>query len=134
MKLAITHNVASAVSRMRAVPTRLRRELAKSVLDKAAKRIVANSKKRTPIQYRKLIESHQVRRAVTKRGSVGVTVSVGDKEAWYAHIVHEDLSLNHSQGEAKFLETSVIEEMGAIRRDMKLAVSKAWKSLPSETF
>ncbi len=134
MKLSIIHNALAMASRMRSLPNRLRREVAKSVLEKAGKRIIENSKKRTPIQFRRLIESHRVGRAVVKRGSVGVVVSAGDDDAWYAHIVHEDLSVNHPQGEAKFLETSVIEEMEMIRRRMKLAVTKVWKTLPSERF
>lgn len=134
MKLSIGHNVGSAVSAIRKFPNRLRRHVATSVLEKAGKRIIEQSKKRTPIEFHRLIESHKMRRAVVKRGSVGVSVSVGDDEAWYAHIVHEDLAVAHPQGEAKFLETSVIEETGPIRKGMELAVTKVWKSLPWETF
>ncbi len=121
MKLGISNNIDAVVSKLRRVPRLVQSEMMAAQRD-GAERIMRASKRRTPSRTGRLAESHRVIK--TKDG---YTVSVGDEETWYATIVHEDLSLTHDDGEAKFLETSVLEETESIRRDIAKATERAFK-------
>jgi len=68
------------------------------------------SMKRTPVDVGNLKASHLVRPPVIRNTvDVSVTIGVGGPAAPYAIFVHEDLNVDHTSGQAKFLESTLKE-------------------------
>lgn len=69
----------------------------------------AESMRRTPVDTGALRGSHQVSKPQIQGRIISVTISVGGVAAPYAVIVHEDTYATHSVGQAKFLESTILE-------------------------
>jgi hypothetical protein len=82
------------------------------------------SMKRTPVDTGALRDSHQTSAPKWKGQNLEVTIKVGGPAAGYAVIVHEDMSAIHTVGQAKFLESTILESepfmLARIAKRMKL--------------
>lgn len=67
------------------------------------------SMRRTPVDTGSLRASHEVSRPKMSWDGWEVTISVGGPAAPYAVYVHEDLEAIHRTGQAKFLESTIME-------------------------
>ncbi len=87
------------------------------------------SQRRTPVDTGALRATHEVQKPRIEGHDVSVAIRVGGPSAPYAVIVHEDLEADHKVGQAKFLESTILEsrpflaERIAKRIDLKQAVS-----------
>jgi len=93
-------------------------KLGKGAMDQAGKAlyqeallIQRESMRRTPVETGVLRDSHETKAPEALGDEVQVRIVVGGPAAPYALRQHEDLSLNHPNGEAKFLERSVHEAL-----------------------
>ena len=66
------------------------------------------SMRRTPVDTGALRASHELKKAQSGR-DVAVTITVGGPAAPYAIPVHENLEAHHEVGQAKFLESTILE-------------------------
>jgi hypothetical protein len=82
------------------------------------------SMKRTPVDTGALRDSHQTSAPKWKGQNLEVTIKVGGPAAGYAVIVHEDMEAIHPVGQAKFLESTILESapflLARIAKRMKL--------------
>lgn len=67
------------------------------------------SMRRTPVEYGALKGSHELEGPEIKGRDVSVTILVGGPAAPYAVYVHEDMEAFHEHGQAKFLESVILE-------------------------
>ena len=67
------------------------------------------SMRRTPVDTGALRSSHDVTKPDIRGRQISVSITVGGVAAPYAVIVHEDLYATHPVGQAKFLESTVLE-------------------------
>lgn len=67
------------------------------------------SKKRTPVDTGNLRASHMVTDPVITDEGISVNIVVGGVSAQYAVFVHENLEAFHEVGQAKFLESTLLE-------------------------
>ena len=67
------------------------------------------SMERTPVQYGALRGSHEVGRPVQEGRDISVTIAVGGPSAPYCISVHENMEAYHKVGQAKFLESTILE-------------------------
>lgn len=67
------------------------------------------SMRRTPVDTGALRASHEVSRPVINGRDISVTITVGGVAAPYAIYVHENLHAFHNPGQAKFLESTLLE-------------------------
>jgi hypothetical protein len=67
------------------------------------------SMRRTPVNTGALRGSHETSRPAQDGGNVSVTITVGGPAAPYAVPVHENLDAHHPVGQAKFLESVIME-------------------------
>lgn len=74
------------------------------------------SQRRTPVDTGALRGSHEVSSPMIERHDISVTISVGGVAAPYAVIVHENLEAHHDVGQAKFLESVILESKGLLAR------------------
>lgn len=73
---------------------------------------MAEAKQRTPVDTGALRASGNVSAPSIGPDGVSVTLSFGGEAAPYAVPVHEDLSAFHTTGQAKYLESVVLESRG----------------------
>lgn len=103
--------------RVRSIRTRFP-HLVADVLNEIASDIAVQSQELTPVRTGNLKNSHRVWTPVLKPGETAVHITVGgppgignvnglvnELPVEYAVIIHEDLDMPHSNGQAKFLET-----------------------------
>ena len=69
----------------------------------------AESRKRTPVDTGALRASHETSRPKETFRGIEVTISVGGPGTEYAIPVHEDLEAFHRVGQAKFLESTILQ-------------------------
>lgn len=67
------------------------------------------SMKRTPVKSGVLKGSHEVHDPVRSGQNISVEITVGGPAIDYAVPVHEDLEAFHHVGQAKFLESTIME-------------------------
>lgn len=67
------------------------------------------SRRRTPVLTGALRASHEVERPVFKGRDISVTIKVGGPAIKYAIPVHENLEAYHRVGQAKYLESTIME-------------------------
>lgn len=67
------------------------------------------SQTRTPVDTGALRASHRVSQPETNGTEISVEISVGGAAADYAVYVHERLDTHHDVGQAKFLESALVE-------------------------
>lgn len=70
---------------------------------------MTEAKKRTPWEFGVLKASGMVNRPVTNNRELSVTLQFGGPAAGYAIYVHENLDAFHPHGQAKFLESTLLE-------------------------
>lgn len=76
----------------------------------------AESMRRTPVDTGALRASHEVSDPVVSGRDISVTISVGGVAAPYAVYVHENLEAFHPVGQAKFLESTILESKPFLAR------------------
>ncbi len=69
----------------------------------------AESMRRTPVDTGALRASHEVSDPVVQTREISVVISVGGVAAPYAIHVHENLEAFHPVGQAKYLESTIME-------------------------
>ena len=74
------------------------------------------SMRRTPVEFGTLRSSHVVTEPEITDAYVEVRIGVGGPAAPYALYVHENLSARHKNGQAKFLESALLEAMPTLAR------------------
>lgn len=84
------------------------KELARALYEEALVE-TKESMRRTPVDTGALRGSHVTERPVIDQGEISVAIRVGGPAAPYAVIVHEDLEADHPVGQAKFLESTILE-------------------------
>jgi hypothetical protein len=67
------------------------------------------SRRRTPVDLGTLRASHETSRPKADSSGISVTISVGGPAALYAIYVHENLEAYHKVGQAKFLESTLMQ-------------------------
>lgn len=99
----------------------------KGVLRDWAEDVLARSQQLVPVGATgNLKASGQVSGPEMKDGALEVHIGYGDrKTAWYAQIVHERLDVRHPQGQAKFLETPINENLKALDHALAGALERA---------
>ena len=70
---------------------------------------MAESMARTPVKTGALRGSHITRHPEYRGQDVSVTIEVGGPAAPYAVVVHEDLEAFHPTGQAKYLESTIMQ-------------------------
>lgn len=71
--------------------------------------IMAVAKDRTPVRDGYLKESGHVQLPTISSDEISVVLGFGGPTAPYAVVVHEDLDAHHTVGQAKFLESALME-------------------------
>ncbi len=66
------------------------------------------SQRRTPVEEGDLRDSHELSGPENRNGAISVTISAGGPKAPYGARVHEDLGAHHDDGQAKFLESTIL--------------------------
>ena len=94
-------------SRLAALAKRLPAEAGRALYEEASIE-ATESQRKTPVDTGALRASHEVSQPTIGR-DISVTISVGGVAAPYAVIVHEDLEAFHDDGQAKFLESTILE-------------------------
>ncbi len=79
-----------------------------------ALRIMEIAKSRTPVRSGALRDSGIVFPPEISQNEIRITMSFGGDSITYAIVVHERLDVVHVIGQAKFLESVMLEEMGSI--------------------
>ena len=69
----------------------------------------AESMARTPVLTGNLRSTHRTEQPDYSMGSISVQITVGDSATPYAVRIHEDLEMYHPHGQAKFLESTLME-------------------------
>jgi hypothetical protein len=72
------------------------------------------SMRRTPVDTGALKGSHETSKPEQGGGDVSVTITVGGPAAPYAVPVHENLHAFHKVGQAKFLESTILESRSSM--------------------
>ena len=85
-----------------------------AALEKEAQRVLELAQKRTPVKTGALRDSGQVHPAEITRDGISVTISFGTEAVMYAIVVHESLHVRHLNGEAKFLEKTMLEQAPSV--------------------
>lgn len=67
------------------------------------------SRRRTPVEFGTLRGSHEVKKPDIWGRDISVTIAVGGPAIDYAIPVHENLEAYHRVGQAKFLESTIME-------------------------
>ncbi len=101
--------------RLRAIADQLPHEIGRALYEEA--QIEKNeSMRRTPVDTGALRASHEVSAPVIAGHDISVTISVGGASAPYAIYVHENLEALHPTGQAKFLESTILESKPYLAR------------------
>jgi hypothetical protein len=109
MKFGVKSESAARVTRnLRQLANNVQKELG-AALYAEAEIEMTEAKKRTPVDTGTLRNSGYVEKPVEKGNHVVVEMGFGGPAADYAIYVHEDLEAFHPVGQAKFLESVVIE-------------------------
>lgn len=82
-----------------------------NALEAEAELIVTVAKQRTPVLTGALRASGHVKPAQVSRGNVKVRMGFGGPAVNYAIYVHENLAAFHKNGQAKFLESAVMQAL-----------------------
>jgi hypothetical protein len=97
--------------------TGLKRRAAAALFERGEANM-AIAKERTPVDEGVMRGTGHVADPVIEESEVSVTLAYGGPAEAYVVRQHEDLSLEHSVGEAKFLEKSVLEAAPTLVEDV----------------
>jgi hypothetical protein len=92
------------------------RERAARALYAVAHEIRTESMRRTPVDTGALRSTHMVTEPEWSGNVVEVSIGVGGPAAPYAIYVHENLTARHTVGQAKFLESALLEALPSLAR------------------
>jgi hypothetical protein len=95
-------------SRLARLAIRIPQEVGRALYE-VAQEEATESRRRTPVDTSALKNSHAVSRPLFLGRTISVTISVGGPSAPYAVYVHENLDAFHPVGQAKFLESTILE-------------------------
>ncbi len=112
--------------RIEAQKNRFMRATERAVYDQLAK-VAARSTELVPVDTGDLRDSIRVSVTKASRASSSVRGEISYNTD-YAESVHERVEVPHRTGQAKFLETAWVEEMGAARARMAAFISRARSS------
>ena len=108
--------------------------LARVLPDEAAKALYAEalvirteSMRRTPVDTGTLRSTHVVSEPTRSGNTIEVRIGVGGPAAPYALYVHENVHARHGSGQAKFLESALLEAIPSLARRIaaRVQVSRA---------
>jgi hypothetical protein len=100
--------------------------LSEETLLEMAEEIKLAAQEKTPVKTGTLKESAYVASEMTPKGPVAEVGYSQNAEATYAPFVHENLEANHPEGEAKFLENALKEN---VQRVKDIALDKLKKAV-----
>ena len=103
-----TIRVAKVTRNLKALESMTRFEAA-SALYQEGLDLTAESMRRTPVDTSTLQKTHKTSLPVWKGNFVEVAITAGGPEAPYGVPVHERTEVLHNPGQAKFLESTVLE-------------------------
>ena len=72
--------------------------------------LMAESMRRTPVETGTLQKTHHTSEPVQRGPFVEVAITAGGPKAPYAVAVHERTEVFHNPGQAKFLESTILED------------------------
>jgi len=101
-------NAAAIIARIRTIQKSVPQQIA-SALYIECQIEATESKKRTPVDTGNLRASTMVTDPVIDGDKISCSIVVGGVAAPYAVFVHEDLDAYHEVGQAKFLESTLLE-------------------------
>lgn len=101
-------NVAQVTAALRNAGAAIRRE-AVAGLYQVAEEEMAEAKRRVPVDTGALASSGYVTEPREAGNDVNIGLGFGGPAAPYALVVHEDLSAFHEVGQAKYLESTLVE-------------------------
>lgn len=102
---------------------------AERILGRIADEILKSAKERTPVVTGKLRNSGK-RGPVTYHGKeMLVEIQFGGESAPYAIYVHENLRAIHPNGQAKFLESAIVEHEAFVRDQITYSLAEIWTKL-----
>ncbi len=96
------------MKRLEGLAKRMPNEVARALYEEAQVE-KAESMRRTPVRTGALRASHEVSKPNVSGREISVVISVGGVAAPYAVVVHENLEALHNPGQAKFLESTLME-------------------------
>jgi len=95
-----------------------------------AEKIMDVAKARTPYATGKLQDSGRVDTPIIRDKIISVALSFGGEDAPYAVYVHENLGAQHqSPGQAKFLESAILESEAYFEKDIAYKMLQIWRTL-----
>lgn len=97
--------------------------LAAAVADEADA-VMAESKRRAPVDTGTLRSSGTVAPVERRRGKVRVEMGYGGAASAYALVQHEEMGYNHTVGEAKFLERPLRERAPKVAGNLATRVRR----------
>lgn len=84
-----------------------------------ADRLVPIVQQRTPFRTGKLHDSVRRRvRVSAKKEDISVSIVAGGPDIPYARIQHENLEFKHARGQAKFIESVLLESVPTLAQDI----------------
>jgi hypothetical protein len=101
----------------------------KAALFEEQSAVIAEAQTRTPVDTGTLRGSGTVLPPEQNGSQVEVVAGFGGAAQQYAIRQHEDLSLSHSVGQAKFLEQPFLERAPKIPSNIAKRVERAWERL-----
>ena len=100
------------------------------ILNEVGQPRVAIMKSRTPVRDGHLRASVRLSPAKRTRQGVEVYWQAGGVTTAYAWVQHEDLSLKHTVGQAKYISSVVNEDAQAMVSEIAAKINKLFKLLP----
>jgi|SRR5581483_8221599 len=91
--------------------------------------VIAEAQSRTPVDTGVLRASGTVLPPEQRGDKIEVEAGFGGAAAAYAIRQHEDMSLNHATGQAKFLEQPFLERAPKIPSNLSRRIERAWQRL-----
>jgi Bacteriophage protein of unknown function (DUF646). len=93
-----------------------------AALYEEAKIEMREAKRRTPVETGALRDSGLVYKPMIDGSMISCTMTFGVPDPYYAIYVHEDLEAHHDVGEAKFLESTLLESAPYMARRIKARI------------
>lgn len=115
------------VEKIRNIGEDLDRHLASILYDVAEPRI-KKMKDRTPVRDGHLKSSVKILPAKRTRQGIEVQWAAGGVATAYALVQHENLSFQHTVGQAKYISSVVYEDAGAMKSELQQGISELFST------
>jgi hypothetical protein len=102
---------------------------AESVLQEIAEEIMVVAQERTPVVSGNLQKSGKVGKAYTTGNVTQVILSFGNDLVDYPIYVHENLKAVHPNGQAKFLESAVLDSASYVGEKISYRMMNIWRRI-----